>query len=91
MKKSTVEKMFGMMLPKGPDGLKLSQMNMGGMGKSMMLGVMKKKQVMKVQELLNQFIALDGNSEEELIDGVEFAGVAKYLNEATNAYSNLFI
>lgn len=104
LKKKTVEKMFGKMLPKGPKGLKLSQMNMGGMGKKMMLGIMKKKDVMTVQELLSQFLFLGGNiiactmsmdvmglKQEELINGIQFAGVAKYLNHATKSYSNLFI
>jgi len=42
--KDIMGKMFGTMLPKGPDGLKLSKMNMGGMGTAMMKSLMKKKE-----------------------------------------------
>ena len=34
--------MFGWMMPRGAAKLKLSKMNMGGMGTGMMKGVMKK-------------------------------------------------
>ena len=41
--KSFMEKMFGIMLPKGSKKVKLSNMNMMGMGTSMIKGIMKKK------------------------------------------------
>ncbi|MBQ6332684.1 MAG: FAD-dependent oxidoreductase, partial [Clostridia bacterium] len=45
VKKSLIEKMFGFMLPRGAGKLKLSKMNMGGMGTAMMQGIMKDKNI----------------------------------------------
>ena len=39
--KSTYEKMFGAMTPKGPEELPLSKMNFSGLGKLMLLDMMK--------------------------------------------------
>jgi NADPH-dependent 2,4-dienoyl-CoA reductase/sulfur reductase-like enzyme/peroxiredoxin family protein/TusA-related sulfurtransferase/rhodanese-related sulfurtransferase len=102
--KGLMDKMFGMMMPKGTDKLKLSKMNMGGMGTAMMKMVMKNKNVLSLDELIKQALAsgikiiactmamdIMGIREEELIDGVEFGGVAKYIAESNNANSNLFI
>lgn len=41
--KDFMGKMFGSMLPKGTDEVKLSKMNMGGIGTTMMKSLMKKK------------------------------------------------
>lgn len=104
VKKSFIEKMFGAMMPRGLTKLKLSKMNMGGMGKRMMEMVMKKKHVSSLEELMQQAMAqgvkmiactmsmdVMGIKKEELIDGVELAGVATYLGEAENANVNLFV
>jgi peroxiredoxin family protein len=104
VKKNIVEKMFGMMLPKGVDGAKLSKMHMGGMGTAMMHKVMADKNVSSLKELLEQTIengirlvacsmSMDvmGIKEEELIDGVEIGGVAMYINELSQGTSGLFI
>lgn len=104
IKKSFMEKMFGWMMPRGAEKLGLSKMNMGGMGTAMMKGIMKKKKVSSLPELIKsaqdmgvKFIACTmsmdvmGIKPEELIDGVEFAGVATYLGEADQANVNLFI
>ena len=104
VKKSLIDKMFGFMMPKGADKLTLSKMNMGGVGSKMMKWVMKNKNISTLKELMTQaqangvkFIACQmsmdvmGIQKEELIDGVEIAGVAKYIAESSNANSNLFI
>ena len=104
VRKSFMEKMFGFMMPRGADKLGLSKMNMGGMGTLMMKGIMRKKRVSSLPELIKsaqdlgvKFIACTmsmdvmGIKPEELIDGVEFAGVATYLGEADEANVNLFI
>lgn len=104
IKKSFIDKMFGIMMPKGVNKLTLSKMNMGGLGSIMMKWVMKQKNVSTLSELIKQaqdngikFIACNmsmdvmGIKEEELIDGVEIGGVAKYISESNNANSNLFI
>jgi len=104
VKKGIIDKMFGMMMPKGAEKLTLSKMNIGGIGSIMMKWVMKNKNVSTLSELIKQaqengvkFIACNmsmdvmGIKEEELIDGVEIGGVAKYIAESNNANSNLFI
>jgi peroxiredoxin family protein len=104
VKKNIIEKMFSMMMPKGINKLKLSKMNMLGFGTLMMKMVMKSKNVSTLQQLIDdaqkngvKFIACNmsmdvmGIKQEELIDGVEIGGVAKYIAESNNANSNLFI
>ena len=96
--------MFGVMMPRGSRKLKLSKMNMGGMGTKMMKRVMREKNVETLENLMKQAIengvklvactmSMDvmGIRKEEIIDGVEFAGVASYLGDAENSDVNLFI
>ncbi|WP_437130838.1 CoA-disulfide reductase [Peptostreptococcus russellii] len=104
VKKEGMEKMFGKMMPKGIDELKISKMNMGGMGTKMIKEVMEKKNVDSLELLMNRakemgvhFVAcamsmdIMGIKEEELIDGVEIAGVASYLSDTEDSNLNLFI
>ncbi len=89
--------MFGFMLPKGAGKVKLSKMNMGGMGTAMMQYLMKKKKVASLPEMINLAVEMGvkiyicdmsmdlmGFKQEEMIDypGREFVGVAKFLEEA---------
>ena len=103
-KKNVVEKMFGLMMPKGADKLALSKMNMGGMGLGMIKGIMRKKNVMSLPELIGQArlsgvklvvctmsMDLMGIKREELIDGIEEGGVAMYVDHLTESSANLFI
>jgi peroxiredoxin family protein/TusA-related sulfurtransferase len=102
--KNMVESMFGWMMPRGADRLTLSKMNMGGMGTGMMKGIMKKKNVQSLPELIKsaqdagvRLVActmtmdLMGIQREELIDGIEEGGVAMYLDRAEAGNVNLFI
>jgi len=104
--KDTMGKMFGTMLPKGPDGLKLSNMNMGGMGTMMMKSLMKKKNVASLDEMLEMAAELGvqiyicqmsmdlmGFEKEEMIDypNLTVCGVAKFLEEAQNSKIQLFM
>lgn len=104
VKKDFMEKMFGWMMPRGSEKLQLSKMNFGGMGTIMMKSIMKKKNVNSLPELIESAqmmgvkmiactMSMDvmGIKEEELIDGVELAGVASYLGESEEANLNLFI
>lgn len=104
VKKSMTEKMFGAMMPRGSRKLKLSKMNMGGMGTAMMKKVMQAKHVDSLEHLMQQAMkhgvklvactmSMDvmGIKREEMIDGIEFAGVAAYLGDAENSDVNLFI
>ena len=104
--KDLVSRMFGWMLPKGAEKLKLSKMHMAGMGTGMLKGLMKKKGVMSLQQLIRQAaesgvriyvcqmsMELMGFSIDELIDypGLTVAGVAKFLAEAGTSKTTLFI
>ena len=102
--KSTLQKMFGGMMPKGTKKLGLSKMNMVGMGAPMMRKATKAAGGMSLEELFDsarelgvEFVACTlsmdilGFKPEELIDGIEFEGVAAYLGKADEANVNLFI
>ncbi|MGQ9824312.1 MAG: DsrE/DsrF/DrsH-like family protein [Desulfotomaculales bacterium] len=104
VRKSFLEALFGRMMPRGAGKLGLSRMNFGGLGTAMMKYVMKRKNVASLPELIETAreqgvklvactMSMDvmGIREEELIDGLEFAGVASYLGEADEANVNLFI
>jgi NADPH-dependent 2,4-dienoyl-CoA reductase/sulfur reductase-like enzyme/peroxiredoxin family protein/rhodanese-related sulfurtransferase/TusA-related sulfurtransferase len=109
LKKPHVEKdifgrMFGMMLPSSSKKLKLSKMNMGGVGGKMMRYIMKKRGIDSLESLREQaldngveFIACQmsmdvmGVKREELLDEVTIGGVATYMERAENAGLNLFI
>lgn len=103
-KKDFMEKMFGWMMPRGAEKLGLSNMNFGGAGAVMMKSIMKKKNVSSLPDLIEQAQAMGvkmiactmsmdvmGIRKEELIEGVELAGVATYLGEADGSNVNLFI
>jgi len=104
--KDVMGKMFGAMLPTGTGDVKLSNMNMGGMGTAMMKSLMKKKNVASLEEMLalaeelevriyvcEMSMDLMGFKREEFIDykGMGFAGVATFLQEAANSKVQLFI
>jgi len=104
--KDLMGKMFGSMLPKGVDKVKLSKMNMGGMGTAMMKSLMKKKNVASLNDMLQLadelgvriFICemsmdLMGFKREEMIDysNLTYCGVAKFLEEANNSKVQLFL
>ena len=97
-------KMFGMMLPGDSRKLKLSKMNMAGIGSKMMRHIMKKKNVESLESLRDmaiangvEFIACQmsmdvmGVDKEELLDNVTIGGVATYMNRAEDSSLNLFI
>lgn len=102
--KNIYGKMFEMMLPSCSKKLKLSKMNMGGIGSRMMRYIMKKNQIHSLEELRQQalengveFIACQmsmdvmGIKKEELLEEVTIGGVATYMERADNANVNLFI
>lgn len=102
--KTFIESMFGTMMPRGVTKLKLSKMNMLGMGTAMMKGIMKKKNVSSLEELIKKAqengvkivactMSMDvmGMKKEELIEGIDYAGVGTYLADAEESNVNLFI
>jgi peroxiredoxin family protein/TusA-related sulfurtransferase len=103
-KKNLVEKMFGMMMPRGTKKLGLSRMNMGGMGAKMIRWIMKKHNIQSLEELIQQAVdhgvrliacqmsmEIMGIKREELIDGIEMGGVATFLGAGELSDMSLFI
>ena len=104
VKKDIFGKMFGMMLPSSSLRLKLSKLNMFGVGSRMMRHIMRQKGIDSLENLRQQaidngveFIACQmsmdvmGIKREELLDNVTVGGVATYMEKAENANVNLFI
>ncbi len=104
--KDFISKMFGRMIPKGARKVKLSKMNMGGMGTVMMKSLMKKKNVASLEDLIALAAELEvkvyicemsmdlmGFKRVEMIDypDMTFCGVAKFLEEANDSRVQLFI
>ncbi len=104
IKKDRIGKMFGWMLPRNSRHLALSKMNMWGIGSRMMRGIMRRKGIESLENLMVQaqekgveFIACQmsmdvmGIDKAELMEGVKIGGVANYLEKAEGADMNLFI
>lgn len=104
IKKNFIEHMFGFMMPRGAKRMPLSNMNMLGIGPKMIKRIMKKKNVDDIETMIKnamkegvRFVActmsmdLMGITKEELIDGVEYGGVATYIASNENADTTLFI
>ena len=105
LKKDAMSKAFAAMMPQGAEALKLSNMNMGGMGTSMMKKRMKVKNVQSLGEMIEDAKELDvkflvcdmsmdimGLQKEEFIDEVDdIVGVGTYLKESKGADLTLFI
>jgi peroxiredoxin family protein len=104
MKKGFLEKMFGKMMPRGVEKMGLSKMNFAGMGPKMIKNVMKKHNAMPLSDLVDMAKEQDvklvactmtmdllGLQKEELLDDIDYAGVAAYLADAEDGNVNLFI
>lgn len=102
--KTTYEKMFASMTPRGPEQLPLSKMNFSGIGKSMLLEMMADNQTPALSDFLAgarkkgvKFCAcklsleIMGFKSEELIPEVEVIEVQEYLKDAMQADMQLFI
>ncbi len=104
VQKGLMEKMFGKMMPRGADRMGLSKMNFAGLGPKMIKGIMKKHNAIPLPQLIEMAKEQDiklvactmtmdllGLQQEELLDGIEYAGVAAYLADAELGHVNLFI
>ena len=102
--KNLIEAAFGMMMPRGSRKLALSRMSMGGIGGMLIRGIMQRKNVPSLEEMMATAIRggasivacqmsmdLMGIRREELIDGIQVGGVASYLEASEKADNNLFI
>jgi len=104
VKKNFISRMFGMMMPRGSKKLKLSNMNMGGMGGKMIRAVMKNKHIDSLEDLIKASVengvelvactmSMDvmGLKLEELMDGVKAGGATAMLANAEESDMSLFI
>lgn len=102
--KTLPEKMVSMMLPGGAASVGTSRMNMMGMGPAFFKLLMKRNNVQTLPELIDlaremevrmvacqMSMGVMGIKEEELIDGIEYGGVATYLGDSTDSRLTLFI
>ena len=102
--KNFIEKMFGVMMPRGTKKLGLSRMNMGGAGAKMIRWIMREKRISSLEELIDSAKAhgvrivacqmsmdIMGIRQEELIDGVELGGVSTFLGSGEQSDMSLFI
>lgn len=104
VEKGFLEKMFAKMMPRGADKMGLSKMNFAGFGPKLIKKVMKKHNAIPLPQLIEMAQEQDvkliactmtmdllGLQEVELLDNIEYAGVAAYLAEAEDGNVNLFI
>ncbi len=104
--KDLISKMFGFMLPSGKNKLKLSKMNMAGMGPMMIKYLMKKQGVLSIDQMFKEAAELGieitvcemsmnlmGFKKEEMIDypGLRYAGATTFVAEAGESSIQLFI
>lgn len=102
--KNIKEKMIDLMTPAGANNMGVSKLNMLGAGAGMLKQMMHEKHVASPKELLalaiengvhviacSMTIQVMGIKEEELIDGIDIAGAASYLTDASRSGCTLFI
>jgi peroxiredoxin family protein len=102
--KNLFEKMMAVMSPGTSTELPVSKMNYFGIGAKMLRKMMKDKNVSSLEEMIEmsremgvKMLACEmsrdvmGISEDELIEGLEPAGVASFLGESLTSRTNLFI
>ena len=104
--KDFISKMFGLMLPNGKNKLKLSRMNMAGMGPMMINYLMKKQGVLSLEQMFKEAAELGveiticemsmnlmGFKKEEMIDypNLRYAGATTFVAEANESSTQLFI
>jgi peroxiredoxin family protein len=102
--KNIFEKAMAVMSPGNSEELPLSQMNYFGVGAKMLRKMMKDKNVSSLEEMMGLAREMDVKllacemsrdlmavSDEELMDGLEPAGVASFLGESLRSRTNLFI
>ncbi len=102
--KGLLQRLLGWMLPSGPEHVPSSRMNFLGLGPRMFRLLMRRGGVPSLAELIDTareqgvtFVActmsmdLLGIDRRELMDDIEYGGVASYLLAAQEADTNLFI
>ena len=103
-RKGLKERMFALMTPGSPASLGTSRLNFFGMGALMLRSMMKDKDIASLEELMAMArdlgvkmtactMSMDamGIGREELVDGLEYGGVAAFMADAARARVTLFI
>lgn len=103
-RKNLKESMFRMMTPASSLGLGTSHLNLFGLGSAMLRSMMAEKNIASLEELMG--VARDmgvkmtactmsmdamGVAREELLDGLEYGGVAAFMADASRSRVTLFI
>jgi peroxiredoxin family protein len=102
--KNLMERMFALMTPGSTESLDTSKMSYFGLGALMLRKMMKDKEIASLEELVQvareldvKFIACTmsmdamGVSQQELVDGLSYGGVATYMADAARSRVTLFI
>jgi len=102
--KTTMEKMFNAMTPKGPEELPLSNMNFSGLGKKMLEAMMAEDETPTLEKFLKGAVkkgikfygcklSVDvmGFKKEELLPQLEIIEAKDYLKDAASSDIQLFI
>lgn len=102
--KNLFEKMMAVMTPSNTTELPVSKMNYFGVGAKMMRKMMQDRNVDSLEDMIAmsremgvEMLACEmsrdvfGIDEDELVDGLEPAGVATFLGESLTSRTNLFI
>ena len=102
--KGLKQRMFALMTPTGSEGLGTSQLNFFGMGAMMLRSMMKERGIASLEELMGMArelgvkmtactMSMDamGIAKEELIDELEYGGVAAFMADASRSRVSLFI
>lgn len=102
--KGLKQRMFALMTPAGSEGLGTSKLNFFGMGAQMLRSMMKEKGIASLEELMAMARDLGvrttactmsmeamGIDRAELVDGIEYGGVAAFMADASRARVSLFI
>jgi peroxiredoxin family protein len=103
-KRTRLQAVFAAVLPRGPDRLGLSKLNLAGLGPLLMKRVMKSANISSLGELIEiareqeiRMVACTtsmevlGLTKDDLLEGVELAGVASYFDYADDANVNLLV
>ncbi len=104
VRKDLMGRMFGWMLPRSSERLSLSKINFAGVGSKLMRARMKSQNIASLEEMIatareqgvhlvacQMSMDMMGVKKEELIEGVDIAGVATYLEHAGESQVNLFV
>jgi peroxiredoxin family protein len=103
-KRGLKEKRFALMTPSSTESLGVSKMNYFGVGAKMLRSMMKDKEIASLEELFGMARELEvkmiactmsmdamGIEKDELVDGLEYGGVAAYMADAASSRVTLFI